>query len=166
MPNCLALPCDLGPRQAGICPKYPFPRILRLHFGQCRTTSACFCEDAIGLVRFIVTASRPYSSMSHFVTSRSIKRKFSSELCWRQNVSNARSVTEGSVILSSPLAIHLPTSTAVTPKSFAARPHEYASFSLHTPSAVVPCTPFVPFLRQNSAREIADSRGSRTLSKP
>src|SRR5260370_18538712 len=61
MPNCPALPCTITPRQAGICPKYPFPRMLRLPFGQGLTTSACFCEDATGEVRSVVSVLRPYS---------------------------------------------------------------------------------------------------------
>ena len=71
--------------------------------------------------------------------------------------------------LSSPSATHFPTSTVVTPKSFATRPHEYPSFLLHTSASVsasIPGRATVPCLRQNSAREIAETRGSRTLRKP
>jgi hypothetical protein len=129
-PKCPGSPCEIAPRHAGICPKYPFPRIRRLHFGQGLTTSACFCEAATGQVRCVVTVSR------HFATAGSMRPKFNSELCRRQNASKARSVTEVSITLSSPTATHLPTSTVVTPKSFATRPHEYLSFLLHTAASV------------------------------
>jgi len=59
--------------------------------------------------------------MSHFATAGSMRPKFNSELCRRQNASKARSVTEVSITLSSPSATHFPTSTVVTPKSFATR---------------------------------------------
>ena len=103
-------PSGFAPRHAGMCPKYPFPLMLRLHFGQGLTTSACFCEAPTGNVR-CVAVSRPYSSMSHFAMAGSIRPKFNSELCLRQNASNDRSVTDVSVSLSSPSAIHFPTSS-------------------------------------------------------
>ena len=80
------------------CRKYTLPAIF-LPQAQVLTTNACFCARETLRLRSAAFVT-PYSLTSHFAVAGSISAVLISSPCFLQNSSNARSVTNGSTILS------------------------------------------------------------------
>ena len=127
--------------------------------------NACFREGETVPRFFAVSVT--YSLTNHFAVDRSISVILISSACFLQNSSNDLSVTNVSTTRSWLAEIQTCIWATGTPRRFAARSHEYASSLVAKAAAilsVVEESNDVQILSQNTARELADMRGSRTLS--
>ena len=154
-------------RQTLTCRKYGFPAIFLPHL-HVRTTNACFLARET-LPPFTADSDTPYSLTNHFAVGASISKSLSSSPCFLQNSSNDLSVTKVSTSRSWPAEIQACICATGTSRRSAARSQEYAS-SPFARAAAIPSmaedSNDVRTVSQSSARELADMRGSRTLSIP
>ena len=131
-------------------------------------TNACFREGET-VARFFAVSVTPYSLTNHFAVDGSISVILISSPCFLQNSSNDLSVTNVSTTRSWLAEIQACTWATGTPRRFAARSHEYASSPVAKAAAILSMAEEsndVRILSQSTARELADMRGSRTLSIP